>query len=108
MLGKKLLTLKRKNKNDNLMSLTCEIIEIFETRLGIIAAIEFESNIPYVGMILQNQKNNTWRVKGLGMGRKDIIEGKSRSYWDCILEPVNHEDSIKKGDFLSYISRIIR
>jgi hypothetical protein len=85
------------------MTLSCEILDVFKTTLGIIAGIAFEQGIPHVGMILSDSEDNAWRIKGLRMSTKEILNDEYQLFWDCILEPINHEHSIEKGDFMFYV-----
>jgi hypothetical protein len=87
---------------DNSMYLTCKVLDVFRTSIGTIAAIRPESDFPYLGMILRNSQNNEWRIKGMQMPREEFVDGKYQAFWDCVLEPINHEDPIKKGDVLLY------
>jgi hypothetical protein len=83
----------------------CEVIVVFNTTLGILAGINFKDEIPYIGLTLQNNRSNVWKIKGLGMSKRELINDSYTSVWDCILEAVNHNDQIEKGDILLYVNR---
>ena len=89
------------------MTVKCKILNLFNTTIGRIAIIGFfEDSPPYIGMILLDNKGNTWKIKGLAISKKEALDGESHNdykfIWDCNLEPINHQSSITKGDFLFY------
>jgi hypothetical protein len=56
-------------------------------------------------MQLQNSGGYIWEIKGLGVTKRQLMDDDRRSFWDCNLEPVNHDYEIKKGDILFWESR---
>ena len=91
------------------MIVQCEVLETYNSSAGKIITIGlFKATHPPIGSILFDDKFLKWKIVALGSDRKQVYTGVSSekyvSIWDCIIEPINHNEPVKIGSTIFFNS----
>jgi hypothetical protein len=86
--------------------MSCKVIDIFTTSIGNVAILGFSGDLtPSKGMVLMDENNDSWRIIGMGVNKKEELNNSRfeeyTSIWDCQVESVTHTRLPIKGSSLA-------
>jgi len=88
----------------------CIVLDIAHSHKGESVILDFPpETTPYIGMELKDSCANQWKIAGIGLPViLDLLENKIATYynsemvWDCLLQAMNPNVNLEKGDSLSW------